>query len=136
MIADGSHRYSGYGHSVIGSIIANEGFIEQFATVTDPETGAPALNSTHVSLWQAMNFASQIIIQLIAPITADRFGRKFNMWALTVFLALVRYTLSSLVVASQILTLGFFSLSFSPSSQRVGNSSCALDWSEVLLRVF
>ncbi|EEU37366.1 uncharacterized protein NECHADRAFT_86296 [Fusarium vanettenii 77-13-4] len=80
--------YSGYGHSVIGSIIANEGFIEQFATVTDPETGAPALNSTHVSLWQAMNFASQIIIQLIAPITADRFGRKFNMWALTVFLAL------------------------------------------------
>ncbi|KAH7363304.1 general substrate transporter [Plectosphaerella cucumerina] len=78
--------YAGYAASVIGSIIANEGFIRQFATVTDPDTGEPALASTHVSLWQAINFVSQIFIQLIAPITADRFGRKFNMWALTVFL--------------------------------------------------
>ncbi|KAJ4256805.1 hypothetical protein NW762_008901 [Fusarium torreyae] len=78
--------YAGYASSVIGSIIANEGFIKQFATVTDPATGEPALASTHVSLWQAMNFVSQIVIQLIAPITADRYGRKFNMWALTVFL--------------------------------------------------
>ena len=135
-MANHSHRYSGYGHSVIGSIIANEGFIEQFATVTDPETGAPALNSPHVSLWQAMNFASQIIIQLIAPITADRFGRKFNMWALTVFLALVRYTLSSLVILSQMLTFEIFSLSFSPLSQRVGSSFFVLDWLVVLPRVF
>lgn len=74
---------------MIGSIIANEGFIKQFATVIDAETGEPALNSTHVSLWQAINFVSQIFIQLIAPITADRFGRKFNMWALTVFLTAV-----------------------------------------------
>ncbi|KAF5012866.1 hypothetical protein FDECE_1156 [Fusarium decemcellulare] len=78
--------YAGYASSVIGSIIANEGFIKQFATVTDPVTGEPALASTHVSLWQAMNFVSQIVVQLIAPITADRYGRKFNMWALTVFL--------------------------------------------------
>ncbi|KAG7112167.1 MFS transporter fmqE like protein [Verticillium longisporum] len=78
--------YAGYAASVIGSIIANEGFIRQFATVTDSETGARVLASTHVSLWQAINFVAQIFIQMIAPITADRFGRKFNMWALTVFL--------------------------------------------------
>ncbi|KAM0334488.1 hypothetical protein ACHAQA_001517 [Verticillium albo-atrum] len=78
--------YAGYAASVIGSIIANKGFIKQFATVIDSETGEPALSSTHISLWQAINFVSQIFIQMIAPITADRFGRKFNMWALTVFL--------------------------------------------------
>ncbi|KAF3354183.1 hypothetical protein HYQ45_006124 [Verticillium longisporum] len=40
--------YAGYAASVIGSIIANEGFIRQFATVTDSETGARVLASTHV----------------------------------------------------------------------------------------
>ncbi|CRK44185.1 hypothetical protein BN1723_000871 [Verticillium longisporum] len=62
--------YAGYAASVIGSIIANEGFIRQFATVTDSETGARVLASTHVSLWQAINFVAQIFIQMIAPITA------------------------------------------------------------------
>lgn len=74
----------------MGSIIANQGFINQFATTTDPETGEPALDAYHVSLWNAISFASQVLIQLISPITADRFGRKFNMWALTFFLTLVR----------------------------------------------
>ncbi|KFA56515.1 hypothetical protein S40293_01180 [Stachybotrys chartarum IBT 40293] len=78
--------YAGYGHSVIGSIIANEGFIQQFATVTDPETGGLALSSTHISLWQAITFISQIVIQLFAHITADKFGRKFNMWGFTILL--------------------------------------------------
>lgn len=78
--------YAGYGHSVIGSIIANEGFIKQFATVSDPETGEPALASYHVSLWQAITFISQIFIQLFAHLTADRYGRKFNMWGFTVLL--------------------------------------------------
>lgn len=81
-------RYAGYVSSVIGSIIANQGFIDQFATVTNAE-GVRELSTTHISLWQAINFVFQIVIQLIAPITADRFGRKFNMWALTLFLTLV-----------------------------------------------
>lgn len=79
-------RYAGYAGSVVGSIIANQGFINQFATVTDSETGQPALDSNHVALWQAISFVAQIAVQLVAPITADRHGRKFNMWALTVFL--------------------------------------------------
>lgn len=84
------YRYFGYSNSAMGNIIANEGFIAQFATVTDPDTGKPALNATHVSVWGVGSFVAQILIQGLAPITADRWGRKFNMWLLTFFLALVR----------------------------------------------
>lgn len=87
-------RYAGYANSVIGSIIANEGFIRYFATVTDPDTGKPALDSQHISLWAACYFVSAILIQTIAPVTADRFGRKFNMWCITFFLTLVSNDLS------------------------------------------
>ncbi|KAH7143442.1 general substrate transporter [Dactylonectria macrodidyma] len=80
--------YAGYANSVIGSIIANQGFIQFFATVTDPDTGEPALNSQHISLWSACYFVSAILIQTIAPVTADKFGRKFNMWGITFFLTL------------------------------------------------
>ncbi|KAF9874256.1 MFS hexose transporter [Colletotrichum karsti] len=80
--------YAGYANSVIGSLVANEGFIKQFATVSDPQTGHPALDATHVSVWNAISFASQILVQFVAPVTADRWGRKFNMWGLTFFLTL------------------------------------------------
>lgn len=52
-------------------------------------TGQPVLDAHHVSIWSAVNYASQITFQLISPITADRFGRKFNMWVFTFFLTLV-----------------------------------------------
>ncbi|KAI8308017.1 Alpha-glucosides permease MPH3 [Colletotrichum sp. SAR11_59] len=94
--------YAGYANSVVGSIVANEGFIKQFATVRDPKTGQPALNANHVSLWSSMFFVTAIAIQHIAPHTADRFGRKFNMWGVTFFLTLFRGAL-----------LGSFSLPFS-----------------------
>lgn len=89
------NRYAGYANSVIGSIIANEGFIEYFATVKDPQTGKPALNSQHISLWAACYFVTSILIQTIAPVTADKFGRKFNMWGVTFFLTLVGVFCSS-----------------------------------------
>lgn len=73
----------------MGSIIANQGFIDQFATVTDSETGEPALSVTHIALWNALNFVLQVVMQFVAPHTADRWGRKFNMWCLTFFLTLV-----------------------------------------------
>lgn len=62
--------------------MANEGFIRQFATVTDPETGARVLDANHVSLWGAVTFASQIVVQLFSGHIADRWGRKINMWLL------------------------------------------------------
>ncbi|KAG4429383.1 hypothetical protein IFR05_015140 [Cadophora sp. M221] len=39
--------YYGYTLSAVGSIIANQGFIDYFATVTDPTTGLPALDAQH-----------------------------------------------------------------------------------------
>ncbi|KAL2849592.1 general substrate transporter [Aspergillus pseudoustus] len=80
--------YAGYANSVIGSIVANEGFIQYFATTTDPDTGAPALDSQHISLWSACYFITSILIHSVAPVTADKFGRKFNMWGVTLFLTL------------------------------------------------
>lgn len=82
-------RYAGYANSVIGSIVANQGFINQYGTVKDPKTGKLALNATHISLWGALYFVTAICIQSVAPITADRFGRKFNMWGITFFITLV-----------------------------------------------
>ncbi|KAM0335047.1 hypothetical protein ACHAQA_000081 [Verticillium albo-atrum] len=78
--------YAGYANSVIGGIIANQGFIDQFGTTKDPETGKLALDPQHISLWAAIYFISAILVQSVAPITADKFGRKFNMWAVTFFL--------------------------------------------------
>ncbi|KAH7073250.1 general substrate transporter [Paraphoma chrysanthemicola] len=78
--------YAGYANAVIGSIVANQGFINEYATVTDKATGKPALSATHIALWGALYSVSCIAIQSVAPTTADRFGRKFNMWAITVFI--------------------------------------------------
>ncbi|ROT37977.1 general substrate transporter [Sodiomyces alkalinus F11] len=80
--------YIGYGNSVVGSIIANRGFVQQFATVTNPDTGEPDLDAHHLGLWNGLNFVAQIVVQMISPFTADRWGRKFNMWAFTFFLTL------------------------------------------------
>lgn len=75
--------------SVVGSIVANQGFINQFATVTDPETGERVLDAKHVALWSAIVFASQVVSQILSPFSADRWGRKMNMYILTFFLTLV-----------------------------------------------
>lgn len=99
----------------MGNIVANEGFIKQFATVADPETGAMVLNATHVSIWSAVNYAAQIVFQLISPITADRFGRRINLWVLTCLLTLVSKPLKA---PSQELTV--CSPSLSPLSPRTG----------------
>lgn len=104
----GSHypsRYIGYANSVVGSIIANKGFIDHFATVTDPETGEPALDTMHISLWSAVWYVTQVFVQIASPVTADRWGRKFNMWLLTFFLLLVCLVSGYLVpVGKHILT--------------------------------
>ncbi|KXJ89300.1 general substrate transporter [Microdochium bolleyi] len=78
--------YAGYANSVVGSIIANRGFIETFATKQDPVTGKPALDPQHISLWSAIYSVSQIVVQLVAPWSSDKFGRKLNMWLISLFI--------------------------------------------------
>lgn len=86
------YRYAGYANAVIGSIIANRGFIQQYGTVRNKRTGALELSATHIALWGALYFVSAVLIQTLGPYCADRFGRKFNMWAITFFITLVCYT--------------------------------------------
>ena len=89
-------RYIGYAQTVGGSIVANEGFIRQFATVTDPETGERVLDANHVSTWGAVTFAAQIVVQLLSGYIADRWGRKANMWLLQLVLTAVGELVSCL----------------------------------------
>jgi hypothetical protein len=70
--------------------VANRGFINQYGTVKDPKTGKLALNANHIALWGALYFVTAVCIQSVAPTTADRYGRKFNMWGITFFITLVK----------------------------------------------
>jgi MFS family permease len=78
--------------------------------VKDPVTGVLALNATHIALWGALYFVTCIAVQSVAPTTADRYGRKFNMWGITVFITIVSiipklesYSLTGLVCHHSVL---------------------------------
>jgi MFS family permease len=109
--------YAGYANSVIGSIIANPGFIKFFGTTKDPVTGQTALDPLHVSIWSAIYSVSCIAIQLVAPWTADKYGRKFNMWFITLFITGVSSS-SRLGNKSNFRTSALNLLLTSPSSSR------------------
>lgn len=82
---------------------ANQGFINQFGTKHDAN-GNLALDANHVGAWNGVsdpphtrfsaltiqvNFGSQVLLQGLSPITAQKFGLKFNLYALTVFILIV-----------------------------------------------
>jgi len=73
-----------------------KGFIRQFATVTDAK-GNRVLNASHVGLWAAMNYVTQAVAQFASPMTAEKFGIRFNMYLFTLMkvvvspLCLLRY---------------------------------------------
>jgi MFS family permease len=99
--------------------VANQGFINQYGTVRDPQTGKLALNATHISLWGALYFVTAICIQAVAPYTADRFGRKFNMWGITFFITAVSLKFVMMCCLSDI----SLSLSSSNASPKHGGRS-------------
>ncbi|KAH7039567.1 general substrate transporter [Microdochium trichocladiopsis] len=80
--------YAGYANSVVGSIVANQGFIDYFGSTRDPATGKLALNPQYVSLWGAIYSIAQILIQVMAPWASDRFGRKLCMWLISLFIVI------------------------------------------------
>lgn len=82
-------RYLGYTLSLPGSIVANRGFIAQFGTVY--VNGQLQLDAQYVGLWNAINFVSQVIFQMISPFSADRFGLKFNLYTFSFFILLVSH---------------------------------------------
>jgi MFS family permease len=84
-----THSYIGYAGAAIGNIVANPGFIQQFGTVLNVETGALELEAQHVSAWGAAQQVAQIAFQLSSPFVVDRYGRKIAMYGLTINVIIV-----------------------------------------------
>lgn len=69
-----------------GQIIVLPGFIEKFGTVY--EHGQKAMDAQVISNWGAIQSAAQITGLVGAPVLCDKFGRKFNIWCMAVFLVI------------------------------------------------
>lgn len=70
-----------------GSIAANTSFIKTFGTVNSA-TSVKALNSQYVSAWGGVTSATQVFSMVVGSFLSDRFGRKFNMYSVSLFMAI------------------------------------------------
>ncbi|KAH7126472.1 general substrate transporter [Dactylonectria estremocensis] len=77
----------GYQIGINGNIIANPGFVQQFATETSAD-GTPALASPILSAWGSIMSVGQIIGMTTLPFVSDRFGRKVAMYSFWFVIAL------------------------------------------------
>ncbi|KAL4879555.1 general substrate transporter [Aspergillus karnatakaensis] len=75
----------GYQAVMNGSILANVGFVRQFATKAD-ETGKPYLESPIITGWSMIMTIGQMIGLAGTPFISSHFGRKKAMYATWVFL--------------------------------------------------
>jgi MFS family permease len=62
-----------------GNIIANPGFVKQFATKVNA-AGTPYLEAPVLSAWSAIQSVGQIIGMISLAFITDRFGRKIAMY--------------------------------------------------------
>ncbi|SCN84051.1 probable maltose permease (MalP) [Fusarium fujikuroi] len=69
----------GYQIGINGSIIANKGFVHQFATATNAD-GDEYLTAPTLAGWSSIMSVGQIIGMLTIPFLSDRYGRKIAMW--------------------------------------------------------
>ncbi|SPO00282.1 probable MFS alpha-glucoside transporter [Cephalotrichum gorgonifer] len=69
----------GYQIGINGNIIANPGFVRQFATKINA-AGEPVLASPVLSAWSSIMSVGQIIGMTTLPFLSDRFGRKAAMY--------------------------------------------------------
>ncbi|WRT68173.1 uncharacterized protein IL334_005148 [Kwoniella shivajii] len=76
----------GYQIGINGNIIANPGFVKQFATTVD-STGEPALSAPVLSAIGTIQSVGQIIGMTSLPFLAARYGRKPAMFLLWLILA-------------------------------------------------
>lgn len=61
--------------------------MQQFGTI-QTENGV-VLDAFHLAMWNGMIFVGQVVMQAISPFISDRFGRKFSMFALLIFMLIV-----------------------------------------------
>lgn len=71
---------------LIGNIVANPGFVEQFGTIRDAN-GNTALASPILSAWASIGNVGQIVGMVSLPFLSGRLGRKSAMYTLWVILA-------------------------------------------------
>lgn len=69
------------------SIIANKGFVQEFATKLNAK-GAPYLESPILTGWSSIQSVGQIIGMTTLPFISNRFGRKVAMYTFWVILAI------------------------------------------------
>ncbi|CAK7204310.1 hypothetical protein SEUCBS139899_007065 [Sporothrix eucalyptigena] len=79
--------FDGYAQNLPGSIAANSSFIATFGTVKSAATGAKALNAQYVSAWGGITSGAQVISMVVGAFLSDRFGRKFNLYSVSFFMA-------------------------------------------------
>lgn len=72
---ESSTDYAGYQFKLSANIIANAGFVRQFAE------GGAKLNSTHVSVFGGLTSAGLVIGGIVIPPINERFGRKIGIYA-------------------------------------------------------
>lgn len=77
----------GYQIGINGNIVANPGFVRQFATQTNDE-GEPVLASSILSAWGSIMSVGQIIGMTTLPFISDRWGRKVAMYSYWFVLAM------------------------------------------------
>ncbi|KEY71303.1 hypothetical protein S7711_05895 [Stachybotrys chartarum IBT 7711] len=77
----------GYQIGINGNIIANPGFVREFATEVNDD-GEPVLASSILSAWGSIMSVGQIIGMTTLPFLSDRFGRKAAMYAYWFVLAM------------------------------------------------
>ncbi|KAH3957097.1 hypothetical protein HBH70_187800 [Parastagonospora nodorum] len=76
----------GYQIGINSSIIANQGFVNKFATAYDP-LGKPYLESPIISGFGTIQSVGQIIGMVTLPFISSRFGRKWALYTLWFILA-------------------------------------------------
>ncbi|KAI9148987.1 alfa-L-rhamnosidase [Paramyrothecium foliicola] len=77
----------GYQIGINGNIVANPGFVRQFATVEDAD-GNPFLASPILAGWSSIMSVGQIVGMTTLPFISDRFGRKVAMFSYWFVLAM------------------------------------------------
>ena len=77
----------GYAQSIPGSIVSNQGFINQFGTIVNAKTGKLSLNAHYVSIWGGIVGVGILVGQQMGSILADKYGRTLSRIFLTVVFA-------------------------------------------------
>ncbi|KAJ5083309.1 hypothetical protein N7456_012736 [Penicillium angulare] len=83
MVASFSASLDGYQINLNGGIVANTGFIRQFAS-----KGRTTMNSTYVSAWGGIQSAGQTVGQILLQYVTEAYGRKVALYIIWVDLVI------------------------------------------------